>query len=74
MAEGREQLEDINGVLLDLDGTVFVGNRLVPDAAEAIAALRRRGMPIRFGTNTTRMSRTSLVERIRLTGWIWAYV
>lgn len=68
MAEGREQLENTNGVLLDLDGTVFVGSRLVPGAAEAIAALRRTGMPIRFGTNTTRMSRTSLVERIRRLG------
>ena len=52
MAEGAEQLDNIQGVLLDLDGTVFVGE--VPRAAEAIAALRRGAMPIRFGTNTTR--------------------
>ncbi len=68
MAEGREQLEDVKGVLLDLDGTVFIGDRLVPGAAEAIAALRRSGLPLRFGTNTTRMSRTSLVERMRRLG------
>ena len=68
MAERREQLEDIKGVLLDLDGTVFIGDRLVPGAAEAIAALRRGGLPLRFGTNTTRMSRTALVERMHRLG------
>ena len=68
MAEGSEQLEGIEGVLLDLDGTIFVGDRLVPGAREAIAALRRGGLPLRFGTNTTRMSRTSLVERMHRLG------
>lgn len=68
MDEGAEQLDNIQGVLLDLDGTVFVGDHLVPRAAEAIAALRRGAMPIRFGTNTTRMSRKALVERIRRLG------
>ncbi len=68
MAEGSEQLQDIKGVLLDLDGTVFVGDRLVPGAADAITALRRSGLPLRFGTNATRMSRTSLVERMHHLG------
>lgn len=68
MAEAGELLDNINGVLLDLDGTVFVGDHLVPRAAEAIAALRRGAMPIRFGTNTTRMSRAALVGRIRRLG------
>ncbi len=61
-------LEDINGVLLDLDGTIFVGDRLVPGAADAVGALRRGGLPLRFGTNTTRMSRTELVSRLNKMG------
>lgn len=60
-----EQLEGIAGVLLDLDGTIFVGDRLVPGAADAVATLRRGGLPVRFGTNTTRMSRAALVEHLR---------
>ena len=68
MGEGWAQLERINGVLLDLDGTVFIADQLVPRAAEAIAALRGDGLPIRFGTNTTRMSRTALVDGIRRMG------
>ena len=63
-----EPLEDIKGVLLDLDGTIFVGDRLVPGAADAVSALRRGGLPLRFGTNTTRMSRTTLVSRLREMG------
>ena len=34
-----EPLEDIEGVLLNLDGTIFVGDRLVPGAADAVDAL-----------------------------------
>ena len=68
MPEGSEQLDDIRGVRLDLDGTVFIGDRLVPGAADAIAVLRRGGVPLRFRTTTTRMSRTSLVERLRRMG------
>ena len=63
-----EPLEDIKGVLLDLDGTIFVGDRLVPGAADAVGALRRSGLPMRFGTNTTRMSRMALVGRLQEMG------
>ena len=63
-----EPLEDIKGVLLDLDGTIFVGDRLVPGAADAVGALRRGGLPLRFGTNTTRMSRDTLVSRLQEMG------
>jgi len=45
-----------------------VGDRLVPGAADAIATLRRSGIPMRFGTNITRMSRTLLVEQINSLG------
>ncbi len=68
MAQDTNQLQDIEGVLLDLDGTIFVGDRLIPGAADAVAALRRGGVPMRFGTNTTRMSRSSLVERMHHLG------
>ena len=63
-----EPLEDIEGVLLDLDGTIFVGDRLVPGAADAVGALRRSGLPLRFGTNTTRMPRAALVSRLQEMG------
>ena len=53
MPEGSERLDDIRGVLLDLDGTAFIGDGLVPGEVEAIAALRRGGLPLRFGTTVS---------------------
>jgi phospholysine phosphohistidine inorganic pyrophosphate phosphatase len=52
------------GVLLDLDGTVYEEERLVPGATEAIERLRASGIPVRFVTNTTRMPRRALRERL----------
>ncbi len=40
------------GLLLDLDGTVCLGETLIPGAGEAIATVRRRGHPLVFASNT----------------------
>ncbi|HEX3531748.1 MAG TPA: TIGR01458 family HAD-type hydrolase [Thermoanaerobaculia bacterium] len=53
-----------DGVLLDLDGTVYQEGRAIPGAAEALAALRRSGVPFRFTTNTTRRPRSVLAEQL----------
>lgn len=53
-----------DGLLLDLDGTVYVGDRAIPGAAGALAAPRRRGVPFRFTTNTTRRPRSHLAQRL----------
>lgn len=53
-----------NGILLDLDGTLYVGDSLIPGAREAVELLRDRGIPLLFATNTTRLSRRSLHERM----------
>jgi NagD protein len=39
-------------LLIDLDGTVCLGESLIPGAAEAVGELRRRGHPILFASNT----------------------
>ena len=43
------------GLLLDLDGTVYTDDAPIQGVAEAVAALRDGGVPIRFVTNTTRV-------------------
>lgn len=53
-----------DGVLLDLDGTVYQEWQAIPGAAEAIAALRHAGVPFRFTTNTTRRPRSMLAEQL----------
>jgi HAD superfamily hydrolase (TIGR01458 family) len=55
----------MRAILLDLDGTVYTDAGTIPGAADAIRALRSRGMPIRFLTNTTRRSRAALAARLR---------
>lgn len=51
-------------LLLDLDGTLYTDAGAVPGVVEALADLRRRGVPLRFVTNTTRRSRRGLAERL----------
>lgn len=54
----------IAGVLLDLEGTLYIGDAAVPGAADALARLRAAGLPFRLVTNTTSRSRAMLVERL----------
>ena len=64
----RERLSGARGVLLDLDGTVYTAGRLIPGAREAVDAIRRAGLPLRFATNTTRRPRRALVEQLAVLG------
>ncbi len=52
------------GLLLDLDGTVYENDALVPGSDTAVEALRKGGIPVRFVTNTTR------VPRATIAGWL----
>jgi HAD superfamily hydrolase (TIGR01458 family) len=52
-------------ILLDLDGTLYVGNEVIPGAPEVITRLRQRGYPIRFLTNTTTRSHAELLTQLR---------
>lgn len=56
------------GILLDLDGVVYVGDAAVPGAAETVAWLSREGVPSLFVTNTTSRPRTAIVEQLRRMG------
>jgi HAD superfamily hydrolase (TIGR01458 family) len=58
----------VHGFLFDLDGTVYQESEAIPGAAEALETLRRRGIPVRFTTNTTRRPRSALAERLRMMG------
>ncbi len=56
-------------LLLDIDGTLYVGDEAVPGAAQAVRTLAGRGLPIRYLTNTTRFSRRELAGRLRALGF-----
>ena len=57
-------MSSVRALLLDLDGTLYGETGAVSGAVEALAALRRRGVPFRCVTNTTRRSRRLLAERL----------
>ena len=49
------------GILFDLDGVIFQGNSLISGSKEILSALTGAGIPYRFITNTTRMTKNNLV-------------
>lgn len=53
------------GALVDLDGTVYLGERLLPGAADAVAALRKRGIAVMFLTNKAIERRRDYCEKLR---------
>ncbi len=62
-------MKEILGLLLDLDGVLYVGNQPVPGAVEALHYLRGRGCPVRFVSNSTRRSRASVAGRLKALGF-----
>lgn len=52
------------GVLLDIDGVLYVGEEPIAGAREALAELRSLGAGVRLLTNTTSRSRREIVERL----------
>lgn len=57
-------MEDIDGVLIDLDGTIWKGNALIPRAEEAVAYLRSLGKRIVFVSNRGNWSRRMCHEQL----------
>lgn len=61
-------LENIQGFLFDLDGTVYEGPQAVPGAKQTFKELEKRKIPFCFVTNTTSKPRSNVVERLQLAG------
>ncbi len=60
----RAKLEPVRCFLLDMDGTFYLGNRLIEGSLDFLAALERTGRTARFLTNNS--SRSSSVYREKL--------
>lgn len=58
----------IKGLLLDLDGVLYVDGAAVDGAPEAIAALRQRRLPLRFITNTSTAPPEALLHKLAAFG------
>jgi HAD superfamily hydrolase (TIGR01458 family) len=63
------RLSGVETVLLDLDGTLYVGSRVVDGAPEAVRRLRERGLAVRFCTNTDSVTPAELADRLGRRGF-----
>ncbi len=54
----------MRGVLLDLDGVLYVGDQPVSGATGVVDWLEREGVPYRYLTNTTSRPRQAIVDKL----------
>ena len=59
----------LQGLLFDLDGVLYVGSVPVTGAIEAINTLQNSGLVCRFITNTSTLSLQSLQDKINALGF-----
>lgn len=62
-----KNLSEIKCFLLDMDGTVYLGGKLINGAKEAVARMRAAGRVL-FVTNNTSVSRDDYVSKLRFMG------
>lgn len=63
-----EELKNIRCFLLDMDGTFYLGEKLLPGAREFLELLDRRGIQYLFLTNNSSRTRKEYAEKIRRMG------
>lgn len=59
----------IKGVLIDLSGTLHIGGTPIPGAIDAIRRLREQGLAVKFVTNTSRRTRSTIYRDLRRMGF-----
>ncbi len=62
-------LSTIDGLLIDIDGVLMLGDEVIPGATAVIDTLRARQIPFRFMTNTTIYCRYTLLEHLNAKGF-----
>ena len=67
----REKLSKIRCFLLDMDGTFYLGDKLIEGSLDFLAALKRTGRTARFLTNNS--SKSASVYKKKLSGARYQY-
>ncbi|NOX63388.1 MAG: HAD-IIA family hydrolase [Chloroflexi bacterium] len=68
MKKNNRSFTSIQGVVFDLDGTVYLGEAALPTAVEAIAALRAAGKRVIFVSNKPLNPRRAYAEKLTRLG------
>jgi phospholysine phosphohistidine inorganic pyrophosphate phosphatase len=58
----------VQGLMIDLDGTISEVGKAIPGAIDALRRLREAGLPLRFVTNMTCRPRHDVLEQLRALG------
>ena len=61
-------LAQVKCFLMDMDGTIFLGDHLLPGAQEWLSLLENRGVPYYFLTNNSSRSRVEYAEKLNRLG------
>ncbi|WP_238403092.1 HAD-IIA family hydrolase [Paenibacillus mesophilus] len=67
-ASNLPDVADYDGYFFDLDGTVFLGDRLLPGVKETIALIREKRKKVLFLSNTTIRTRRQCLARLHELG------
>jgi len=61
-------VRNIRALLLDLDGVVYLGPRLIPGVKTALRTLDSRGIKLLYVTNNSTLTRAGFAAKLRLLG------
>lgn len=64
----ERRLEDIQCFLMDMDGTIYLGNQLLPGAREWLELLDSNGIAYTFLTNNSSRSRVEYAQKLQRLG------
>jgi ribonucleotide monophosphatase NagD (HAD superfamily) len=64
----RGETRAVRGILLDLDGVVYVRDTLLPGSLDAISKIEAAGIRLKFITNTTRRARRRIADDLMQMG------
>ena len=68
MSKLTNKLEGINAVFLDLDGTIYLGNDLIPGALDFLARCEENGIKRFFLSNNSSRSVKQYVSKLQNLG------
>lgn len=63
-----EVFKKIKGVVFDLDGTLYLGNRLIDGVTDTLSAIRASGRKVSFLTNNSSVSCDQYIEKLTKMG------
>lgn len=59
----------VHALFIDLSGVLYDGDDVIPGALEAMSSARKKGLTLRFVTNTATKSRETILEKLAAMGF-----